>query len=165
MSRVILCFVLFGVLACTDAPDFNDVPSLTFDGIINNTIAQSIVEDTVIIQLTVTDANGDIGGNTGNQPTVFMTDEADGFALPPFTLPALSEQGTGKGIQVEISLLFIVKKGDLCCRYPDGTGGCIESTQYPLDSIFYDMYVVDHAEHESNHVRVGPVYLICDDPN
>ena len=165
MYRFIILLLFVALVACTDAPDFDDVPELTYVGVINNQLAQSSVEDTVIIQLSVTDANGDIGENDAGDPSVFMTDERDGFALPPFTLPRLSEQGTGKGIRADINLLFIVKKGDICCRFPDGTGGCIESMRYPLDSLFYDMYLVDHARNESNHVRVGPIYLQCDDPN
>ena len=162
----LLCFViLVGLVSCTDAPDFDDTPSLTFNGIANATFAQSIDVDTAFINFTITDANGDIGQNSSGEPTVFMTDERDGFELQPFTLPKISEQGTGKGITADVTLLFRVVKGDLCCRFPDGTGGCIESTEYPVDSLFYDMYVMDHAGHESNHVRVGPIYLLCDDPN
>ena len=165
MSRWIIPILFLAAVSCTDAPDFDDVPELTYIGIQNDVLAQSTVEDTVVIQLSVTDANGDIGENDAGDPSIFMTDEKDGFELPPFTLPRLSEQGTGKGIRADINLLFIVKKGDICCRYPDGTGGCIESLRFPMDSLFYDMYLVDHAGNESNHVRVGPIYLLCDDPN
>ena len=165
MRYLLILFVALSMASCTDAPNFNDVPALTFDGLIRDTLAQSTDIDTVYIKLTITDANGDIGETDNGQASVFLTDERDGFEQPPFILPRISQQGTGKGIKAEVTLLFRAVKGEFCCRYPDGTGGCFESTQFPLDSLFYDTYVVDHAGNESNHVRVGPIYLICDSPN
>jgi hypothetical protein len=164
MRQGVLFFICISLLACTDTPDFDVVPALTFDGVFNNTFAQSRAIDTAIIALTITDADGDIGESPLGLPTVFIVDEKDGFTQT-FRLPRISEQGTGKGIKAEAQILYIINKGGLCCRYPDGTGGCIPSTEYPIDSFFYDTYVIDHAGNESNHVRVGPIYLICDDPN
>ena len=162
MYRVILFILFIAICACTDAPEFDDVPALTYNGILNNTFAQSIDTDTAFILFTITDANGDIGQNSLGTPSMFFTDELDGFELQPFTLPKISDQGTGKGIEMDVTLFFRVIKGDVCCRYPDGSGGCVPSSQNPLDSLFYDVYVKDHAGHESNHVRVGPIYLVCD---
>lgn len=167
MARFLTCLTVLLIVGCTDAPDFDEVPELTYQGVFNDTLAQSIDRDTVFIQLTVTDADGDLGrrGNGDIEPNIFMIDEYDGFEAATFQLPMFSQQGIGKGIKAEITLSYIVVKGDACCRQPNGTRLCDVSMEHPVDSLFYDMYVLDHAGHESNHVRVGPIYLLCDDPN
>ena len=156
-------FSFFSILilsGCTNAPDFNDVPELTYIGVQNNLLAQSTARDTVLIQVSITDAQGDIGGT--DAPAAVLIDEYDGFEAATFQLPQMAKQGSGNGIKADITLYHIVVRGGLCCRYPDSTGGCIPSTTYPLDSIFYSLHVVDQAGNESNRVRVGPVYLQCD---
>lgn len=160
--KLLLCLltpIIF--IACTDSPDFEETPSLTYLGLSNNDLAQSVSPDTVIIHLEVTDADGDIGGQDGTQGSIYMIDQFDGYELAPFKLPRIDQNGAGNGIKANIQLKFIVN-GDLCCRYPDGSGGCIPSTQYPLDSFFYETYIIDRAGHESNRVVVGPIYLTCD---
>ncbi len=155
-----LAFGLILLAACTEAPDFKDEPEISFLGILNNDLAQSIAFDTVLIQVSVTDAQGDLGGL--GKPTVYMIDKRDDFVAATFELPNIEKQGSANGIEADVTLFHRVVKGDVCCRYPDGTGGCVPSIVYPIDTLFYDIYFVDHAGHESNRIEVGPIFLACD---
>jgi len=161
---ILYIFTLLLLIGCTDTPEFNDTPELTYDGIQNNFLAQSTARDTVFILFSLTDAQGDIGERFPNDPnpSVFLIDERDDFVASTFLLPKINKQGSGNGVRADVRLLYPIVRGDLCCRYPDGTGGCIPSTDFPVDSIFYSLHVVDHAGNESNRIRVGPVFLTCD---
>lgn len=151
-------------VSCTDAPDFSDTPEIDYLGVENNFLKQSSVVDTVLIRLSIMDAQGDLGERFVDdpEPTVYLIDERDNFQAATFKLPKIDKQGSGNGVEADVTLLYRIIRGDICCRYPDGTSGCVPSTAHPVDSIFYNLYVVDHAGHQSNEIRVGPVYLECD---
>lgn len=159
LTSIILC------ASCADVPDFDDVPLLRFDGLNKNTTAQVVPQkDTIIIKLYIEDADGDIGpkNNSDNTPTFFLKDLRDNQLFTNFRIPVIPPQGTGNGITAEIELKIISSTFDFCCKFPDGTA-CRKLDQFPIDSVFYDTWLVDRAGHESNHVIVGPIYIECND--
>ena len=158
--HIFILFLLF--FACADSTDFSDTPNLEFREVRENVVYQSLDKDTFFIDLYVEDANGDLGGDITDPPNVFMIDQRDSSVSYTFQLPKIPDEGTGNGIAADITLLAIVIKGDQCCIYPDGTSPCTPSVVYPMDTIFFDTYLIDNAGHESNHVMVGPVYIRCD---
>ena len=158
----LIAIISLAIIACTDVPDFNVVPSLNFEGIDRNVLSQNGAKDSFYVRLMVTDADGDIGERENFLPTIFLIDMADGTQAFTFDVPRFDDRGGSNGIEAEIRLTAVVNRGDLCCRYPDGSSGCIPSEDFPVDSFFYETYLVDRAGNESNRVVVGPLYLTCD---
>lgn len=151
-------------MSCSDDPGLSDIPVISDAQIVADTLAQSDASSSILITFKVEDGDGDIGPPENNNapPNVFLLDKATGFLSESFRLPELSEQAAGKGVKADVTMTANFIRGDICCRYPNGTSGCIPSTAHPLDSIFYTLYLVDLAGHESNRVTVGPLYLRCD---
>ena len=53
-----------------------------------------------------------------------------------------------------------------CCLYPGGVFNACDQTepavsQFPVDTLIYEIYIVDRAGHESNRVLTDPVFLQC----
>lgn len=159
-----IALLLSLVIACSDDPNLSDTPVISEARVEADTLSQSDAASSFLIKFRVEDGDGDIGPPSNNNapPNVFLIDEASGFQSESFRLPELSEQAAGKGVKADVTMQANFVRGDICCRYPDGSSGCFPSQMYPLDSIFYTIYLVDMAGNESNRQRIGPVYLRCD---
>ncbi len=154
-----LVLVLFSVFsACADAPSFDAVPELKFEGLSKQQLAQSINSDTLVIHYYVDDAEGDIGGRVDGD--LFLKDLRDSSMLTPYRLPMIDGSATGNGVSLDIYLNLFKVGDDICCKTPAGI--CRPSIQYPLDTLYFESWLVDLADHESNRVVVGPIYITCD---
>jgi hypothetical protein len=163
MIRLTYILFLFAFVSCADVPNFTDIPKIEFTGVRENVILQSADKDTFFVDIYLEDANGDLGGeNVEDPPSVYMFDQRDGAQAYTFQLPKIPVEGTGNGIAADISLKAINTKGGQCCLYPDSTPPCEPSETYPVDTVYFDTYIVDNAGNESNHIVVGPVYIRCD---
>ena len=80
-----------------------------------------------------------------------------GFFLG-FKIPFIGEQGVGKGISGEISIVLPTT----CCTYPNGVPPCQPSELFPRDTLTYDLYIIDRAGNESNRITTEPIYLRCE---
>ena len=174
-----LLFLLCGLQACLQPPDYSDVPEIAYVGMDKMFVKQGSSEringqivslsDTLTITIAYTDGDGDIGadldslGNVDFLNNVVFIDNRtnqDSKISVPF-IPAL---GLGNGISGQISFEIYTALGGMCCIYDDKNGQdpCTSSTRYPTDTMTYTIYIVDQAGNESNRIETEPIILLCD---
>lgn len=153
----VLVFILF--YSCTDAPDFPDEPQIEFISISKSELQQDDLNtDSLSIFLSFTDGDGDIGSEqNSSEQNIFLIDTRTGFTQDKFKIPFVPPQGTGNGISGTMEILAFTT----CCIYPDRTPPCTPSTKFPKDTLQYEIYIVDRAGNESNHVFTGDIILNC----
>ena len=148
--------------SCTEDTKFSEIPHIEFRGIGNDHLAQSTLSDTAFFYLFLEDAEGDIGSNNNGVKDLFFRDLRDSSILS-YSMPKVNQEGAGNGISAEITALFITKRKDYCCIFPDNTPPCTASDTYPVDTINFDVWLKDQAGHQSNIIQAGPLYLRCDE--
>ncbi len=166
-----LKFTLFlaitSFLACTKPPDYPLEPVITFKSLSKSTLPQgNLNSDSLTIIFSYTDGDGDLG-NDENQASVFLKDMRTGFESPSFSIPFVPEQGAGNGISGEIAIQVFTS----CCIHPILNQICMpfgDADQYsgnlffPIDTLAYEIYIVDRAGNESNVIKTDPIFLQCD---
>jgi len=114
-------------------------------------------EDSVTLVLNFTDGDGDIGGIDGDlKQNLFVFDNRLDTLADPFVLPAIPAQGVRNGVQGEIRIRLY----NTCCLIP-GIPACDSSPDFPIDTVTYDVYMIDRAGNESNTVTTTMVTLLC----
>ena len=94
---ILFCFSLL-LFTCIIAPEYSDIPAITFEGINKNTIDQGRVkDDTLQIQIGFTDGDGDIG-DPANKANIFLLDDRDG-KLITYSLPVIPQKGVANGVK------------------------------------------------------------------
>ncbi len=150
---------LLMLFACTSPPDYPIEPVLEYKSVSKPFMTQSSIPtvDSVVINFTFTDGDGDIGEET-NTEYIFLTDTRTGFVDNTFSLPLVPVQGVGNGISGEVSIIVQTT----CCIFPDGgPPPCEPSTEFPTDELIYEIYMVDRAGNKSNIIRTEPIQLLC----
>ncbi len=154
--------LILGILvSCTKPPDYPIEPVITFERLSRQSMIQgSLNNDSIIVTISFTDGDGDLGSDeTGFD--IYVKDTRLDLAPPTeFKLPKVPEQGAGNGISGEISILVFTT----CCIFPDASNpppACSSSTEFPSESVSYEIYIKDRAGHESNRIITDPVTLLC----
>lgn len=155
----ILSCILLGT-RCVNAPDFEDEPKIEFLDWTTNTMRQGDLNtDSVFIRLSFEDGDGDLGFPSDDLTRdIFIYDVRTGELQEQLKMPEIPEDGTGNGISGEITLRVY----NTCCIFPQGIPPCAAPTQYPLDTIQYDIHIEDRAGNESNVVRTPVMILRCE---
>jgi len=145
--------------SCLDAPSYPDEPYIEFLSISKDTMDQGVFqEDSLIVRFHFEDGDGDIG-RTDQDPenNIFFIDERTGTLDNTFGIPTIPEDGAGNGVEGEVRIVLY----STCCIFPDGSDPCEPSTQFPLDTIQYRIYIKDRADHKSNEILTAPIILRC----
>ncbi|MEO1713526.1 MAG: hypothetical protein AAFU60_09360 [Bacteroidota bacterium] len=164
----ILSATLFSVLlvGCVQPPEYPIEPVIEFMSLSQDVIPQGKSTDNALtITIGFTDGDGDIGhfgDESENQINdLFVRDLRTGEISQQFIIWFVPEQGTTNGISGEIS--FDIPS--TCCIFPDFIDDailpCEPSTQYPVDTLIYEIYIQDRAGNESNRVLTQPIFLQC----
>jgi hypothetical protein len=156
-------FFLTIIISCTKPPDYPIEPVIKFERLSRNFMDQGFTNnDSVVVTISFTDGDGDLGNN---DPTIdiFVKDIRVVNADPsPYKMPFVPVQGVGNGISGEISILTY----STCCLFNDVYSPCTTTepavSLYPIDTLIYEIYIVDRAGHESNRVLSDPIFLQCD---
>lgn len=156
----IWCWVLLGLSSCVNPPDFPEEPVLTFESLSKSEMLQGdFNEDSLFVLLSFTDGDGDIGRpTTDSTRDIVVFDNRTGKVQERFKMPEVPEDGTGNGIEGEITIRLF----NTCCLFPGTFPPCSKVAQYPFDTITYDIYISDRAGHQSNTVTTTAVILRCD---
>jgi len=154
---IIFLLTLVSLLSCIKAPDYPIEPTIELVGLTKDTMSQDQFNtDSIIIVLNFTDGDGDIGSES--ELNVFVTDLRDNFLSDRFRIPRLDEQaGSSNGISGELRLTLYTT----CCTYPNGATPCEPSTEFPTNSLSYEIYIMDQAGHKSNVVTTPEIVLRC----
>ena len=159
--RLFSLLLLVGVLmnACVSAPDYPIEPYIEFTGQSKNLMIQDRSNtDSVYINLSFTDGDGDIGIESDSIMTdIFVIDTRTGDIQDRFKTPAIPPEGTNNGVSGKIRLLIYTT----CCSFPDGIPPCEAPEQYPFDTLSYQVYMVDRAGNVSNTIETDMIVLSC----
>jgi hypothetical protein len=150
------------LLHCVRPPDYPIEPVITFKSMSKNELKQGKGDasvDNVIVSFTFTDGDGDLGDK--DSLNVFVTDARDGNEKSKFRIPYIEPQGTGNGIEGEVSIMIPTS----CCIYvtPEGIPvSCEQAANYiDRDTLRYIISIRDRAGHESNEIQTNPIILRC----
>ncbi|OSZ78708.1 hypothetical protein CAP35_10795 [Chitinophagaceae bacterium IBVUCB1] len=135
--------------ACKKAVKKDIVPSIVYTGLSPDKVASGSSKDTVSIRFTVTDADGDISGGTGED--VFLKDsrsttgEEIKLQMPIIPTDAVK---TDEGIHAFVTIrvyasLFLLLR-------PDRPNG---------DTLTYEIYVKDRAGNKSNVINTQRIFI------
>lgn len=158
--------LILAVTSCTQPPDYPIEPVIEYQGMTKNTMLQGDgSEDETWVTLSFTDGDGDIGffeeGSTTVETDLFIKDLRLDAVTEKFTIPFVPELGTTNGISGEITFRMFTT----CCIFPDWVPGqpapCDVSADYLVDTVQYEIYIIDRAGNESNRIQTEPIYLLC----
>lgn len=156
----LFALIATSIIGCTNSPDFPLTPELTYIAISKSSMIQnSLNTDSIFIQLSFTDGDGDIGGETNNlKQNLLIKDNRTGEFYDRFRIPEIPQQGAGNGISGEITIRLFTT----CCIYPDETPPCDAPPSFPTNDLTLDITMVDRAGNVSNVVTTDPITLLCD---
>lgn len=149
MSRYFF-FILFSLMlvaGCINKPNFSVIPAITYEGV-NSTFVVS-GQDSLIFQIDFEDGDGDLGSdNADTTVNAFMIDSRTGFPVS-YKIPYISPKGTTEAISG--SIWFTLVPFAIACRpdHPD------------MDTVTYQIYIVDRAGNESNRVFTDQIIIDC----
>lgn len=154
---ILFCFSLL-LFTCIIAPEYSDIPAITFEGINKNTIDQGRVkDDTLQIQIGFTDGDGDIG-DPANKANIFLLDDRDG-KLITYSMPVIPQKGVANGVKGTITI-FHTTLFNVCCYYSNADPCTIPSVA-TKDTVTYKVYIEDRNGNKSNQVILPPLVINC----
>ncbi len=148
-----------GIFSCINPPDFADEPKIEFVGMSKDTILQGVFQqDSLFVVFSFEDGDGDLGRKANaDENNVFFIDTRTGEIDNSFGIPFVPSQGSSNGIEGEIQILLF----STCCLFESGQDPCTQSLVEPYDFVQYEIYIVDRAGHESNHILTDTITLVC----
>lgn len=158
MRTIQYVFLLMVILlsGCLKAPEYPVEPIINLISVSSDVMKQdNFNTDSIVIVFGFTDGDGDLGDN--DSVNIFLTDERIGQSAGTFKIPLLSQSAGAEGISGEIA----VRVYTTCCLFPNGQPPCTPSTEYPVDSLVYSIYIEDRANHKSNVIQTIPIKLLC----
>lgn len=156
-KTIVILGCLLGFFACIKPPSYPIEPVIEFVGLSKNVIQQSTLnEDSITINFTFTDGDGDLGDN--DSINIFVTDTRQDFIANKFRIPYIPPEGAANGISGEVSIVTY----STCCIFPDGQVPCTPSDTYPVDTLTYKIQIRDRAGNLSNFIETPPILVLCD---
>lgn len=154
-----LLFSLLFIASCVSAPEFPIEPILTFERVNKDQIRALGVGlvDSIEIQFSFTDGDGDISQPNGDSIDIFLTDSRVNIPQS-FSIPMIPVEGTGNGISGDI-FITVVNTTGICCII-DGEL-CPQNPRLPVDTFSYAIQIRDRAGNMSNRIQTSPVNILC----
>lgn len=152
-AKIGILFML--VYACTDnGTNGNNPPTLSYQGLVSDTMRQGLGEDAIIAVLSFEDIDGDIIG--GSTMSISLVDNRDG-TIEPISFPVLPELSKGQKGTFQLAIL------STCCIFPpeDQIPACEGDPDFPPNQYTYDIFITDGAGNRSNSVTTDVVTLLC----
>ncbi len=149
MHKKIYLFLIpiFITVACSDKPIFPNAPEIKFLDIQPKVVTE--FQDSIIIQLSFTDGDGDLGDDGSSQFNMFVKDNRSSIppelATIPYILPNLTPDAKNPAIQGVITIEYP----------PTGILNGLES-----EMTTFDILVVDRAGNESNTITTEPIEIV-----
>ena len=156
---IVAPFILAVFIGCSNPPDYPNEPVISFESISKDTLRQSDLNtDSLFVRISYTDGDGDLGfSSSDTNQSIFVTDVRTGFIQDRYKLPEIPDQGTANGIFGTITFLMYTT----CCIFPQGIPPCSTPAAYPVDTVQYEIYIIDQAGHVSNKIKTPPITLLC----
>lgn len=149
------------MLSCYQRQDLPPEPSLEFIGMDKNSIKQGFSkEDSIVFYLNLRDGDGDIGVSSSDtlSKSIFIKDMRTGNISEQFNIPEIPDNISVNGISAELQL----KLYTTCCLFPDNIPPCSVITDYPIDTIIYEITIRDRAGNTSAPIQTPPIFILCE---
>jgi hypothetical protein len=140
------------ICSCAKAPDLSETPALTLNGISKEKMkAGSVNQDSVILDIKLTDGDGDIGyvDKDSRKPDMFIIDKRTQQPYDSYILPSIPQQGINNGIIAQMK----VKLYTQCCV----VNPCDPDPGQADEALPLELYLVDRAGHRSNSLEINLV--------
>jgi len=168
LRRLIYLLPLLLLAACIKPPVFPNEPVITYEGISKTMIDAAPPNgnlDSLLIQLSFTDGDGDLTFSSNDSIDVFFFDSRLQFAEAPFilplSLPSIPGEGTSNGISGDIFITMENEAQAICC-ISNGTY-CpdlrIDPNIPETDTFSYAIQIRDRAGNVSNKVRTDLITI------
>ncbi len=146
--------------SCVSPPDYPDEPVIVYEGLNKQEIRSlsSGIEDSITIQISFTDGDGDISNITDSVDVTLEDSRNPGIFLP-VSLPIIPVEGTGNGISGDIFIRVTNVGFTICCE--NARFICIPDANFPTDEFFYRIRLRDRAGNLSNVVETEPITVLC----
>jgi len=157
-SLCTLAFIL--IIACSTPPDYPDEPVIEFVSMSKMSVNQSNIRsdnDSILLTLSFTDGDGDIGSENGDSSEIRYIDLRQNVEQVPLRIPFVGLQGVGQGISGEIIAILPTT----FCLFDDGR---FPGTVAPgeTDEVVFEMWILDRAGNESNRIELPPITIRCE---
>lgn len=141
---------------CSSGPVFDVEPEILFMDVSPKQVSRSNPDDLFVITIHFQDGDGDLGDNTGEKVSnLFIRDTRDNIPdsvrTEAFSMPDLTPQTRKPSIQGTIDINVEVLP-QLSKDFPPYVGPDAED-------IYYDVWLVDRAGHQSNTVRTSAITI------
>ncbi len=159
-KALLACWVTLFIQAvgCIVAPQYSDIPEITFEGINKNIIDQGrLKDDSLYIKIMFTDGDGDIGDQT-NKANIFMIDDRDNQVVT-YSMPVIPQKGIANGVAGTITILHNTLN-NVCCYYSNADP-CAIPAKATVDTVTYKLYIEDRKGNKSNQVTLQPIFINC----
>ena len=161
MSRFPTLLLFTALLAsCVSAPEYPDEPVITFESLSKSQIFQisNGPVDSLRIQLSFTDGDGDLSRLSGDSVDIFLADSRFPQVIRPYSIPNIPVEGTGNGISGDL-FIDIVNTTNICCLFNNQY--CVADERLPIDTFTYSIQIIDRAGNRSNTIRTTPIEVLC----
>ena len=155
LDKIILFGLVSSLYACSTAPNIPNEPTLDFISFSKQNMIQgrSIV-DSVFLQISFTDGDGDIGSDEVVNMTIIDNRTGDPYGV--YRVPAIPEPGANNGVTGTMT----IKLFNTCCLEPNGDEVC-EDVTVPSNELSFDIVLTDRAGNDSNRLTTPSLQLIC----
>lgn len=155
--RYFYIFLTIIFYSCGPSLEFDEKPEIRLIAMSKNNLSQNSIPDfdSILITIGFIDGDGDFGFNSTDTSKVYIVDSRTGF-IYDFRIPQLNASGT-RGIEGDIT----IKTSTTCCIFPDGDIPCSVRSDYPVDTMAYEIYVQDLSGNISNTVQTPPIFISC----
>ena len=141
MKKFLYILILIVLFSCKKEEEVSEIPIIDFVSIFPTT-AQEYTDD-IIITISYTDGDGDLGENNPDINNLFVEDNRNGIEYK-FRIPELSPSGSTITIEGNFNITI------------NGTGITDESSSQKVD---YSIYVKDRAGNKSNIITTSSITI------
>ena len=137
MKNIIYLFVIVLLFSCEKEQVISDTPIIEFKSISPTTVQE--YSDDIIITISYSDGNGDLGENNPDIHNLFVQDNRNGIVYQ-FRIPHLAPDNNSIAIEGDFNITI------------NGSGITNESSSQQVN---YSIYVTDRAENKSNTITTS----------
>lgn len=141
MKKLLHILILVVLFSCKKEEEVSVIPVIAFESISPNT-AQEYTDD-IIITISYTDVDGDLGENNSDINNLFVEDNRNGIEYK-FRIPELSPSGSTITIEGNFNITI------------NGTGITDGTASQKVN---YDIYITDRAGNTSNQVTTSSITI------
>jgi len=137
MKNIIYLFAIVLLFSCEKEQVISDTPIIEFKSISPTNVQE--YSDIIIITISYSDGNGDLGENNPDIHNLFVEDNRNGIVYQ-FRIPHLAPDNNSIAIEGDFNITI------------NGSGITNESSSQQVN---YSIYVTDRAENKSNTITTS----------